>query len=525
MSYPDPRGPGDTLQTFNFPAAGDYPLDLVFYECGGGSEVELFAAQGSYTTWNATNFRLVGDTGNGGLAVQAPVVSGGGGGLSYRPFINTDVQTQMSGVNASAYLRVPFAVSNPAALQSLVLRLMYDDGFVAYLNGQEVARRNAPAPPQWNSTATAAHPNAQALVFEDFNLTDRLSALRAGANVLAIQGLNASAGDADFLILPQLVEYEVTNTTASYFATPTPGALNSAGFVAFVADTKFSVDRGFYDTPFSLAITTATANASVIYTTDGSVPSLANGTIYSGPLTISGTTVIRAAAFKDGFQPSNVDTHTYIFAQDVIRQSPNGETPPGWPGSWGAHVVDYGMDPDVVNNPAYSGEIINDLKSVPTYSLVTELGNLFDPTTGIYANAGQDGLAWERPASLELIYPDGTKGFHINAGVRIRGGYSRSTGNPKHAFRFFFRQEYGAAKLQYPVFARQGGAETFDCFDLRTFQNYSWSFEGDYRCIGLRDQFSRDAQFAQGQPTERGDFFHLYINGQYWGVYNTAERP
>ena len=71
MSYPNPRGPGDTLQTFSFPAAGDYPLELVFYECGGGAEVELFAAQGSYGSWNATDFRLVGDTANGGLAVTA----------------------------------------------------------------------------------------------------------------------------------------------------------------------------------------------------------------------------------------------------------------------------------------------------------------------------------------------------------------------------------------------------------------------------------------------------------------------
>src|SRR5262249_6873470 len=160
-----------------------------------------------------------------------------------------------------------------------------------------------------------------------------------------------------------------------------------------------------------------------------------------------------------------------------LRQSPNGETPPGWPSTWGQNVVDYGMDPDVVNNPIYSGEISNDLRVIPSYCITTDLKNLFDPVIGIYANAGSDGPDWERPASIELIYPDGTKGFHINGGIRIRGGYSRSPGNPKHAFRFFFRQEYGTAKLKYPAFASQGGADTFDGFDLRTFQNYSWSFE------------------------------------------------
>ena len=75
------------------------------------------------------------------------------------------------------------------------------------------------------------------------------------------------------------------------------------------------------------------------------------------------------------------------------------------------------------------------------------------------------------------------------------------------------------------MFAKQDGVESFDGFDLRTFQNYSWSFLGDYRFIAMRDQFTRDTQLAMGQPAERGDYYHLYINGQYWGLYNTCERP
>jgi hypothetical protein len=524
MSYPDPRGPGDTLQTFNLPAAGNYALELIFYECGGGSEVELFAAQGTYASWDSTNFRLVGDTAGGGLAVTAPVVSGGGSGLSYRPLINTDVQAQMSGVNGSAYLRLPFTVSNPS-VQSLTLRMKFDDGYVAFLNGQEIARRNAPTTPQWNSEATAEHLNSQALVFEEVNVSAFRSSLLAGNNLLAIHGLNRTASNPDFLIVPELVEFTTVNTSNMFFALPSPGVLNGAGSIAMVGDTKFSVDRGLYSAPFNLVITTATAGATIRYTTNGSTPSLTNGLTYTGPLAIPGTRVVRAAAFKTGYLPSNADTHTYLFLSDVIRQSTNGAPPPGWPSSWGANTVDYGMDPDVVNNPTYSGQMSNSLASLPSYSIVTELANLFDPATGIYANPGQDGPAWERPASLELIHPGGQEGFQVNCGIRLRGGYSRSTSNPKHAFRLFFRSEYGDAKLVYPVFANQGGTVSFDAFDLRTFQNYSWSFEGDYRFIALRDQFSREAQLAQGHQAERGDFCHLYLNGQYWGLFNTAERP
>lgn len=309
-----------------------------------------------------------------------------------------------------------------------------------------------------------------------------------------------------------------------FFATPTPGAANGVGSVDRVADTKFSVDRGFFTAAFDLAITTATPGAQIRYTTNGTAPTATTGLVWPGTLRIAGTTVVRAAAFRAGWLPSNVDTHTYLFTSDIIRQSPTGAAPSGWPTSWGSNVRDYGMDPDVVNSPQYQGTIQNDLRTLPSFCVTVHLPDMFDSQRGIYANPGQDGRAWERPMSLELIQPDGTGAFQANGGIRIRGGFSRSTSNPKHAFRFFFRQEYGETKLRYPVFG-EGAAEEFDGFDLRTFQNYSWSFQGDGSGTFMRDQFNRDVQLAMGQPGERGDYYHLYINGQYWGLFNTCERP
>jgi len=309
-----------------------------------------------------------------------------------------------------------------------------------------------------------------------------------------------------------------------FFATPTPGAANGVGSVDRVADTKFSVNRGFFSAPFDLAITCATPGAEIRYTTNGTPPTATTGMVLTGALRVGGTMVLRAAAFKAGWLPSNVDTHTYLFTSDIIRQSPTGAPMPGWPSSWGSNTRDYGMDPDVVNDPRYRNTIEQDLKTLPSYCVSIHLPDLFDPTRGIYANPGQDGRSWERPMSLELIHPDGKEGFQVEGGIRIRGGFSRSTSNPKHAFRFFFREEYGDAKLRYPVFG-EGAAEEFDGFDLRTFQNYSWSFQGDGRGTFMRDQFNRDVQLAMGQPGERGDYYHLYINGVYWGLFNTCERP
>ncbi|HWQ92526.1 MAG TPA: lamin tail domain-containing protein, partial [Clostridia bacterium] len=76
---------------------------------------------------------------------------------SYTPAIGLDLQAPMLNANASAYIRLPFNGADPAAYNSLALRLRYDDGFVAYLNGTMVASRNAPASPAWNSAATAVH--------------------------------------------------------------------------------------------------------------------------------------------------------------------------------------------------------------------------------------------------------------------------------------------------------------------------------------------------------------------------------
>ena len=241
-----------------------------------------------------------------------------------------------------------------------------------------------------------------------------------------------------------------TGTNWVYFSTATPATANTGGIVAFAKDTKFSQDRGFYDAPFDLSIMTETIGATIRYTTNGTVPTLSNGFTYN-PTTgirISGTTVLRASAFKTGFQPSPPDTQTYFFLNDVIRQAADGRAPTGWPTSWGQNTVDYGMDTNVVNDPVYSSSITNDLKTIPSVSIVMDLNDLFSSTTGIYANPSNDGRAWERPCSVEYIRTDGVDGFHVNAGIRIRGGYSRSTGNPKLAFRLFFREEYGNGKLK-----------------------------------------------------------------------------
>ena len=156
-------------------------------------------------------------------------------------------------------------------------------------------------------------------------------------------------------------------------------------------------------------------------------------------------------------------------------------------------LIDYGMDPDVINDARYTDLIDDALLDIPSISLVTDLAHLFDPKTGIYVNAIKDGREWERRASVELIHPDGSEGFQIDAGLRIRGGASRRDYNAKHSFRLFFRDEYGNGKLEYPLFDEEG-SDLFDKIDLRTTQNYSWHIGGRANNVMLRDVVNRDIQ-------------------------------
>jgi len=320
--------------------------------------------------------------------------------------------------------------------------------------------------------------------------------------------------------------FNTSGSVQGYFATPTPGTPNGIPTNGFVQDTNFSETRGFFTSPFDLTISTDTPDATIRFTINGTAPSETEGTIYTGPITISETTVLRAIALRPGFQPTNVDTQTYLFLDDVATQNSNGAAPSGWPSnSVNGQVFNYGMDPEIVNDVGQQA-IEEALAAIPSVSLVMNQSELTS-SSGIYTNAMLRGRAWERAASIELIDPnDGPEEFQIDCGVRIRGGFSRSDNNPKHAFRFFFRNEYGASKLDYPLFGTEG-AEEFDRFDLRTAQNYSWSFTNRNDAVFntfLREVLGRDLQGQFGDPHTRSRYYHLYVNGIYWGLFMSQER-
>lgn len=131
-------------------------------------------------------------------------------GSNFAGLFGTDVIAEMYNGRKSVYIRIPFTVDDPAEVETLILRMKYDDGFVAYLNGVEVAHANAPGrdgnplPLTWQSGSTASHADTEAVVFQPTDVTAHKHLLRPGRNILAIHGLNWSAGSTDMLVLPEL---------------------------------------------------------------------------------------------------------------------------------------------------------------------------------------------------------------------------------------------------------------------------------------------------------------------------------
>lgn len=278
--------------------------------------------------------------------------------------------------------------------------------------------------------------------------------------------------------------FDPVSANDSYFTTPTPGAANSAGFSDFVGDTSFSVDRGIYDSPISVAISTNTPGAQIRYTLDNSKPTATTGMVYSAPIHISETTVLRAAAFKPGFVPTNVDTHTYLFTADVIAH-PNMRT-------------------SITQDPVYGPQMDASLKAIPTLSL-TFLGNI-DYT--------------EREVSMEMInFEDGNA--QVDAGMERFGGYIQ--GFDKVGIRVNFRKQYGPGKLSFPLFEGHDydipPAAQVDGLDLRA-GNHDMVLRGAY----MSGRFVDDSLIEMGQIAPHGRFVHIYLNGIYWGQYHMRER-
>ena len=333
---------------------------------------------------------------------------------------------------------------------------------------------------------------------------------------------------------------ELDLTRAVYFRQPSPGLLNSSSsLLGFVADTQFSLDRGFYESPIKVTISSESADATMIYTMDGSLPTARNGIKVQAPnaqsplrfsLDIQNTTTLRVMAMQAGFESTNVDTQTYIFPSQVLQQN-DGFHAIGSSASWGHAGPDWEMDPSITEHtdPEVKPDP-TDLLRIATVSLGLDFDEVFG-RNGIYI-AGQ---SVEKATSIEfldpILEPDNSvksmKTFQTDGTVQIVGGSSPNRWkSDKLSLRLKFNRD-----LQFPVFGRQA-IDRFDTLVLDARLNNVWHYGGGVGADGqrnraqyVRDQFTANLHSQLGGLSPHGRHVHLYLNGIYWGIHTLHERP
>lgn len=454
------------------------------------------------------------------------------------------IQTEIPSGTHGFFARFEFDVADADVINTMSLEMMVDNGFLAFINGHPVAQDNAPDNASWFSTASASRPrDSLARQFTEFPLTEHVDKLVDGTNVLAIHALNFLSDNSDMLLVPRITlgSADVNaafgiESTPGFMTDPSPGKPNVSPdqlHAGFVPQTQVNTVGGFFEEPIQVEVTVDDPDATVYYTIDGSEPTTETGTVYSQPVTISSSTILRTAAIKPDFIPSRITTNSYIYLDDVYTQDGAG-----LPRTWGVMgntnngvragdpvPANYEVDPRVVNDPRYHDTLKDDLRSIPTMSLVLDPEDLWSEESGIYSNSLSEGFAWERPVSAELFNTDGELEFQIDAGVRIHGGWGRRpSSSNKHSFRLLFRNQYGAGRLEYPMFGEEATG-SFDTFVLRANFNHSWATGGDPATTFINDQFAAETQLEMGYVAPHSNWVHLYLNGLYWGLYNPMERP
>jgi len=218
----------------------EYPQQFGNFSYGLSSGAAVLTTETTLITESAPATALIPTDDSLGLSWTEPAFDdsqwqGGstGVGYDYTGLIGLDVGS-MRNVNQTVYIRIPFVVEDVSVIDELTLRMKYEDGFAAYLNGCELGGDNAPGRHEltWNSGAVANRNDSLAVNFQDFDISAYKDVLVVGFNVLAIHGLNGSMGSSDLLILPELTATELelvdlSSVTEGYFKRPTPGGKNS----------------------------------------------------------------------------------------------------------------------------------------------------------------------------------------------------------------------------------------------------------------------------------------------------------
>jgi hypothetical protein len=314
--------------------------------------------------------------------------------------------------------------------------------------------------------------------------------------------------------------YPDGNPIWEFFDMPTLGGSNTTSPYLKVPRPHFSLSPGFYVEDQILEISNMDSVAIIRYTVNGDEPT-ESSQVYSGPIQLRSragvangismirtnldpylwlpdwdpptgevfkANVIRAKAFRDGYQPSEITTSTYF--------------------------VD--------------AEIHNRYATLPVISLSSDSNHLFNYNTGIYvpgihhhpgeSHTGNYFQDWEKPAHIEYFEPGGNLGFAQDVGIRIQGGTSPAS--PQKGLHVIARNEYGKNRISYPIF-QHDPSRARDLTEYKRFIIRSWGslITGNLfnDAFGQRLMAKSDMDIQAYQPAI------VFINGEYWGIHELRE--
>lgn len=452
----------------------------------------------------------------------------------------------------SVMMRKSFFIPDTAEIIKAVFNMDYDDGFVAFLNGVEIARVNLGVPgdrPLYNVLANNSH---EAIMYQgqspdSFYIAPEFlkQIIVPGVNVLSVQVHNFSFSSNDLSAIPFL-SFGMRSSGSTFG--PTPSWFRASVREYFNA--KFKLSRSgetvYLTNPAGVLVDQLSYSSMEIdnsygRSTDGNVNwcyfgvptpnnSNAGSLCYQGYA--SQPIFSNPAGFYPGSQWLTLSTTT---PGGVVRYSSNGDDPTASSLAYSspilinssrivrAKVFAAGYLPSpTVSNTFFINENIN----LPVFSISTDSLNLWDYNTGIYvagpnadtvfpyknANFWQD---WRKPASIEYYDKDKNRLLRFNSEIGIYGNYSRA--HPQKSIEISLSDRFGTGEISYPLIPDKSYIRNTDNIILRNSGT-------DWNVVHFRDAFMQRLMkntytgYLGTEPTV------MFLNGKFWGVYTIHEN-